>query len=511
MAGRIALVLGDQLTLDNPALARLDRSRDRVLMIEAAGEATHVWSHKARIVLFLSAMRHFAETLRAAGYQVHYVPLDSPGPGDFGERLAGCLDELAPGTLSICEPGEWRMLAAVRRQCRSRGVIVELLPDTHFLIATDEFRRWADGQRILRMEFLYRHMRRRTGILMRGSNPEGGRWNYDADNRAGFGGRGPAAVPPPPRFAPDALTREVMALVERRFAGHPGRLASFAWPVTRAQAQDALARFVAERLPAFGQHQDAMWSGEPFLWHALLSSSLNLKLLDPREVIVAALDAWHAQRVALASVEGFVRQILGWREFIRGVYWRHMPDLADGNHFAHSRDLPHWYWTGETAMNCMRQAIGQTLEHGYAHHIQRLMVMGNFALLAGLEPRQVCAWYLAVYVDAVEWVELPNTAGMALYADGGRFTSKPYAASGGYLKRMSNYCKGCRYRPEQRTGSDACPMTALYWNFLDRHADEFARNPRTVLMARNAARFDATERTAIRHTAQRMLSNLEHV
>lgn len=511
MAGKVALVLGDQLTLDNPALARLDRGRDRVLMIEAAGEATHVWSHKARIVLFLSAMRHFAETLRAAGYRVHYVPLDMPGPADFGERLARSLDELAAGTLSICEPGEWRLLATIRHQCRSRGVIVELLADTHFLIATDEFRRWADGQRVLRMEFFYRHMRRRTGVLMRGPNPEGGRWNYDADNRAAFGSRGPAQVPPAPRFEPDALTREVVALVERHFADHPGRLASFAWPVTRAQAQDALARFVVDRLPAFGRHQDAMWSGEPFLWHSLLSSSLNLKLLDPREVVAAALGAWRVQRLPLASVEGFVRQIIGWREFIRGVYWLHMPALAKSNHFAHSLDLPSWYWTGATAMNCMRQAIGQTLDHGYAHHIQRLMVTGNFALLAGIEPRQVCDWYLAAYVDAVEWAELPNTAGMALFADGGRFTSKPYAASGGYVKRMSNYCRGCRYRPEQRTGSEACPMTALFWNFLDRHTDAFARNPRTTLLARNIERFDAAERSAIRATADRVLTNLESV
>lgn len=511
MAVKVALVLGDQLTLDNPALAHLDRDRDRVVMIEASGEATHVWSHKARIALFLSAMRHFAETLRDAGHRVHYVPLDAPGPGSFGERLGNCLDELAATTLSICEPGEWRTLATIREQCRSRSVNVELWPDSHFLISTDEFRRWADGQRVLRMEFFYRHMRRRTDILMHGPNPAGGRWNYDADNRAGFGSRGPGPIPPAPRYAPDAVTREVMGLVERHFPDHPGSLATFAWPVTRREAQDALARFVVERLPTFGRYQDAMWTDEPFLWHSLLSSSLNLKLLDPREVIAAALDVWRAQRLPLASVEGFVRQILGWREFIRGVYWLHMPGLAGSNHFAHTRDLPRWYWTGATEMKCMRAAIDQTLAHGYAHHIQRLMITGNFALLAGIEPRQVCDWYLAVYVDAVEWVELPNTAGMALYANGGRFTSKPYAASGAYVKRMSNYCDGCRYRPSQRTGADACPMTTLYWNFLDGHAAEFAGNPRTALMAGSVARFDAAQRRALRHTADGMLSDLEAV
>ena len=506
-----ALVLGDQLTFDNPALARLDRGRDTVVMIEAAGEASHVWSHKARIALFLSAMRHFAEELRAAGYRVQYLELDTPGPDDFGARLGACLADLGTVSICVCEPGEWRMLAAIQDVCRSRGVALAVLPDTHFLMGTDEFRRWAGDRRTLRMEFFYRHMRQRTGILMQEQGPEGGRWNYDTDNRAGFGARGPVAVPEPPRFCPDALTRAVIALVERRFPDHPGRLDAFAWPVTRAQALEALARFVAERLAAFGRHQDAMWRGEPVLWHSLLSSSLNLKLLDPREVIEAALQAWREQRLPLASVEGFIRQILGWREFVRGVYWHWMPQLAEQNHFAHERALPRWYWTGATQMNCMGAAIGQTLDHGYAHHTQRLMVTGNFALLAGIKPRQVCDWYLAVYVDAVEWVELPNTAGMALFADGGRFTSKPYVASGAYIKRMSNYCRGCRYRPEVRTGPDACPMTVLYWSFLDRHTNEFARNPRTSLMAQNVARLDASERAAVRRTAERIGASLETV
>jgi deoxyribodipyrimidine photolyase-related protein len=300
-----------------------------------------------------------------------------------------------------------------------------------------------------------------------------------------------------------------MALVQSRFANHPGSLERFHWPVTRAEALASLSDFVEHRLPAFGPHQDAMWEGEPYLWHSLLSTSLNLKLLNPREVIDAALRAWRERGLALAGVEGFVRQVLGWREFIRGVYWHFMPGLAAENHFGHQRPLPAWYWTGDTHMACLRAAIGQTLEHGYAHHIQRLMVTGNFALLAGLSPQAVADWYLAVYVDAVEWAELPNTAGMALYANGGRFTSKPYAASGAYIDRMSNHCRGCRYRPGVRTGPQACPVTTLFWDFLDRHEAEFARNPRTVLMARNVARLPAAERDAIRAEAGRMLDRID--
>lgn len=509
MGHRVALILGDQLTLANPALERIDRKRDRVLLIEAAGEATHVWSHKARIALFLSAMRHYALTLEAEGYRVRHVRVDAPGPLAFGERLAVELTELAASSLAVCEPGEWRLLALIQDACRAGGVALEVFSDPHFLITREDFALWAGKSRSLRMEYFYRHMRRHTGVLMRDGEPEGGQWNFDAENRAGFGAHGPVDVPPPPSFASDEVTREVLALVEARFGSHPGSLARFAWPVTRPQALEALATFVAHRLGDFGRHQDAMWTGEPFLWHSLLSTSLNLKLLDPREVIDAALEAWRERNLPLASVEGFIRQILGWREFIRGVYWHFMPGLAEANHFRHTGALPGWYWTGRTHMNCMRAAIGQTLEHGYAHHIQRLMVTGNFALLAGLDPRQVCDWYLAVYVDAVEWVELPNTAGMALFADGGRFTSKPYVASGAYIKRMSNYCKGCHYRSEVRSGTGACPVTALFWRFLDVHQDTFARNPRTALMAKNVARLDADERTAIRHTAEGMLADLD--
>ena len=382
-----------------------------------------------------------------------------------------------------------------------RDVPSDTREDTHFLATKREFALWAQGSTQLRMEMFYRWMRTRSNVLMREGKPEGGKWNYDSENRASFGKGGPGALKPRKRFAPDTMTREAIADVERHFADHPGSLAGLDWPVTREQGLAALDDFISHHLADFGKHQDAMWTDQPFLHHSLVSVALNLHLLHPCEVIEAAEDAYRARRAPLAAVEGLIRQVLGSREFIRGVYWRETPGLATANHFDHDAPLPKWFWTGETHMNCMRQTIGQTLKHGYAHHIQRLMITGNFALIAGISPQAVADWYLAVYVDAVEWVELPNVAGMALYANGGTFTSKPYAASGAYVKSMSNYCTGCRYKPQLKTGPQACPMTTFYWAFLDRHEREFQANMRTALMVKNLARWTPAERAGLRADA----------
>ncbi len=512
----LVLLLGDQLDLDGPALDDFDPARDRVLMIEARGEADGVcWSHKARIALFLSAMRHAAEALRTRGWPLVYLRLDeAAGAADetaLGARLAAQLTRLRPQALVVTEPGEWRLARDIEAAARAAGV--PLLPrvDRHFLCTRAEFSRWAQPMKgSLRMEFFYREQRRRHRVLLDADGqPEGGAWNFDADNRSAYPKSGPGAIPPPAAFAPDAITREVFELVERHFPRHPGRLDTFAWPVTRAQALEALDRFIEHRLAHFGPYQDAMWDATPFGWHSLLSTSLNLKLLDPREVIAAAEAAYRAGRAPLAGVEGFIRQILGWREFIRGVYWRFMPELAEANHYGHHRPLPRWWWTGDTQMACARDVVRQTLAHGYAHHIQRLMVTGLFALLAGLDPQAVAAWYLAVYVDAVEWVELPNVAGMALFADGGRFTSKPYLASGAYIQRQSNHCSTCRYRPDRKTGPDACPYTVLFWAFLDRHEDALAAQPRTAMMVRNLQRLDPEQRAALRTEAADLLDRLD--
>jgi deoxyribodipyrimidine photolyase-related protein len=361
---------------------------------------------------------------------------------------------------------------------------------------------------MLRNEYFYREMRRRLDVLMRGTNPVGGSWNYDSDNRASFGRDGPGEVPAPKRFRPDATTREVIALVNRRFSDHPGTLDDFDWPVTPREARAALKDFIIHRLDAFGPYQDAMWTGLPYVYHSRLSSALNLHLLDPRDTVAAAEKAYGEDRAPLESVEGFIRQVIGWREFIRGIYWRFMPDYAERNAFGHDVPLPPLYWTGETDMACLRECITQTLRLGYAHHIQRLMVTGLFALLLGVDPKEVHAWYLAVYVDAVEWIEMPNVLGMSQFADGGLMSSKPYVATGKYIQRMSNYCAGCRYDPARRTGEAACPFTVLYWDFLRRHRSLLARNRRMTFQVKNADRLDRAARRAIRKAAGALRSEL---
>jgi len=496
----LVVVLGDQLDAGAAAFDAFDPSRDAVWMAEVAEESTHVWSGKARIALFLAAMRHFADELRAGGRALHYRRLDDPANrGTLAAELGDAIARLRPQALALTMPGDWRVRQALTAEARRHDVALDVREDRHFYASVDDFAAHARGRRQLRMEYFYREMRRRHKVLMDGDQPAGGRWNYDADNREAFPPGGPVGVPAAPRLEPDAITREVIALVNERFAAHPGNLADFAWPVTREQARAALAAFVAERLPHFGRWQDAMWSGEPWLWHSRLSAALNLKLLDPREVVTAAEAAYRAGRVPLASAEGFVRQILGWREYVRGIYLTQMPDYLERNSFEARAPLPAFYWTGDTPMACLADAIGQTLRHGYAHHIQRLMVTGLYALLLGVDPKAVHAWYLAVYVDAVEWVELPNTLGMSQAADGGLMASKPYVASGRYIERMSggSHCARCRFSPGERTGERACPFTTLYWDFLIRHERRLSANPRMLMQVKNVARLDAAERERI--------------
>ncbi len=514
----MALVLGDQLDLENPALQALrvfetpPSSAGLVIMLESLGEAQVVWNHKARIALFLSAMRHFHLTLQQAGYAVLYQTLAQSTHHGLAHDLSQYIQAHKISHLHLTCPGDYRILLEVQAICKQLAVTLIVYEDSHFLCAQPDFTRWAAKKNTLRMEFFYREMRKRYRVLLdEKGQPEGGQWNYDAENRQGFPKAGPGLIPEPQWFSPDMITQKVFDEVNARFANHPGDLTAFRWPVTRNQALEALAIFIKHRLPQFGLYQDAMWTDIPFAWHALLSSSLNLHLLHPLEVIQQVEQAWKKGDVSLASAEGFIRQILGWREFIRGVYWLDMPKMAKANYYNHQRALPVWFWTAKTKMVCMQQTIGQTLRYGYAHHIQRLMVTGNFALLAELLPQQVASWYLAVYVDAVEWVELPNVAGMALFANGGRFTSKPYIASGAYIKRMSNYCQGCSYNPTQRSGKTACPITVLYWYFLHRHELAMAANPRTALMAKNLSRIPADERFSIMETAQGLLENLDHL
>ncbi|MFG6416834.1 cryptochrome/photolyase family protein [Roseateles sp. DC23W] len=500
----LVLVLGDQLDLASSAFDGFDAARDAVWMAEVAEESTHVWSSQPRIAIFLAGMRHFAQALRDAGRPLHYRRLDDPGTREsLAAQLSIDIAALRPQRLVLTRPGDWRVLQALQAVAADAGLQLDLREDHHFFTTPSDFAAHARGRHGLRMEYFYREQRQRFGILMDGGQPLGGAWNYDAENREAFGAQGPGFdMPQPPRFEPDAITREVIALVRERFASHPGRLDSFAWPLTRAQALQALDAFVTERLPLFGPYQDAIWPGEPWLYHAQLSAALNLKLLTPQEVVAAAEREVRAGRVPVASGEGFVRQILGWREYVRGIYWTRMPGYANANALDARRDLPAWYWNGDTDMACLRDAIQQTLDHGYAHHIQRLMVTGLFALLYGVEPRQLHGWYLSVYVDAVEWVELPNTLGMSQYADGGLMASKPYIASGKYIARQSPLCDRCRYRPDERVGERACPFTTLYWDFLLRHEARFADHPRLALQVRGLARVNEAERARIRAQAE---------
>jgi deoxyribodipyrimidine photolyase-related protein len=499
----LVLVLGDQLDEQSCALTDFDPQSDRIWMAEVDAESTHVPSSKQRTTLFLSAMRHFAERLRHRGWPVVYRLLDDEqNVGSLAEELALAIRQYRPSQLVMTAPGDWRVWQQLRATAAQHGIPFDIRDDDHFYCTAREFKAHAEGKKQIRLEYFYRELRRKHHILMDGNQPIGGQWNFDADNRGSFGKAGPGALPAPTRFEPDAITLDVMALVNQRFAQHPGRLEHFGWPVTRDQALQVLADFVQYRLPHFGQYQDAMWEGEVWLYHSHVSSSLNLKLLRPREVIAAAETAYHQGLAPLPAVEGFVRQVLGWREYVRGIYWTEMPAYLEQNAMRAQADLPGFFWTADTDMACLRDAIGQTLKQGYAHHIQRLMVTGLYALLFGVHPKKVHEWYLSVYVDAVEWVELPNTLGMSQFADGGLMASKPYVASGKYIDRMSNHCKGCRYNPAVATGATACPFTTLYWDYLSQHTDTLAKNPRMLMQLKNLNRLSASQRADIAQQAQ---------
>jgi deoxyribodipyrimidine photolyase-related protein len=469
-----------------------------VLLAEVESECTYVPHHQQKIVLVLSAMRHFARALAARGVRVRHVALDDPAnTQSLAGETARAVADLAPARIVCTEPGEWRVREDMLGWEAATGVPVELREDDRFLCPLPWFRDWARGRKQLRMEFFYREMRRRHGLLLDDdAAPVGGQWNYDAENRRAL----PAdIVPPTPRrFPPDAITRAVMTLVAERFGGHFGSLEGFAWPVTAKDAEAAFADFLAARLPAFGDWQDAMARGQPTLFHALISTSLNLGLLDPLACCRAAEAEYRAGRAPLNAVEGFIRQILGWREYVRGIYWLHMPQYRALNALAADRPLPWFFWSGETDMACLAAAIGQTRDLAYAHHIQRLMLTGNFALLAGIDPVAINEWYMVVYADAYEWVELPNTHGMAIHADGGLMASKPYAASGAYINRMSDYCRNCAYDVKDAVGERACPFNFLYWDFIGRHEERFGHNPRMAMPVRTWRRMAPARQAALR-------------
>lgn len=505
----LVLVLGDQLDHDSSAFDDFDGQRDRVWMAEVEHEATHVWCHQLRIATFFSAMRHFRDELLEKDWRVEYHALTRQPSRDRGKTFAGILGNdvtrFRPDRLVVVQPGEYRVLQNLQQAASDMDVPLEVRPDRHFFCGLDEFRDYAAGRKSLVLEYFYRHMRKKHGVLVdEDGQPDGGEWNFDQDNRESFGSDGPGALPQPMTFEPDAITSEVLEMVAARFGDHPGRLEHFSLPVTHKQAAQYLSHFITHGLSDFGRWEDAMWSDEPFLYHSRLSVPLNLKLLNPRRCVQAAVEAYEHGAAPINSVEGFVRQILGWREFIRGVYWLQMPEYIELNYLEHERDLPTFFWDGQTDMQCVAQSMQHVLNHGYAHHIHRLMVLGNFAQLWGAHPRKFHEWHMAMYLDAIDWVSLPNTLGMSQYGDGGIVGTKPYCSSGNYINKMSNFCAHCRYDYRKRVGEDACPFTTLYWEFLDRHQQRLQDNRRMNFALKNLERRqeDEDEMQQIRERAQ---------
>jgi deoxyribodipyrimidine photolyase-related protein len=508
MTKTVVPVLGDQLSPALSSLAAVGRADTVVVMAEVRDEATYVKHHKKKIAFCFAAMRHFAERLRADGWAVDYVALDAAGnTGSIAGEVERALVRHGGGRVVVTEPGEWRLRADMDRWADAFGVPVDIREDDRFIATHADFDTWADGRKQLRMEYFYRAMRRKTGLLMTADGaPEGGRWNFDAENRKPA--KADLFLPKPYRADPDALTEEVLDLVERRFGDHFGDVRPFRFPVTAEQAEAALNAFIADALPRFGDYQDAMLAGEAFLYHSVLSTAMNAGLLDPLAVCRRVEAAYRAGDAPLNAAEGFIRQIIGWREYVRGIYWREGPGYAARNALGATRNLPAFYWSGETDMACIRAVVEQTREEAYAHHIQRLMVTGTFALLTGAEPAQVHGWYLSVYADAYEWVELPNTLGMSQYADGGLLASKPYAASGAYIDRMSDYCSACAYDVKKKTGPGACPFNFLYWDFIARNESRLRGNPRLGPVYRTWDRMADDTRAAHRADAETFLEAL---
>ncbi|RNC94992.1 MAG: cryptochrome/photolyase family protein [Oricola sp.] len=509
MGKTLRMLLGDQLSRDLSALRDADPEHDVIVMAEVWDEATYVRHHKKKIAFIFAAMRHFAAGLEAEGFTVDYRRLDADDDAiaSFTDALWAAIDRHGADRIVVTEAAEWRVLAMQQGWADLFGIQVDIRDDDRFIASRADFARWADGRKALRMEYFYREMRKKTGYLMEDGGPAGGQWNFDADNRAPP--KDGLDFPDRPDWTVDETTREVLDLVGERFGDHFGDLEPFAYPVTRRQALHYLNWFVEHALPDFGTFQDAMVTGAALMFHSHLSALINVGLLDPRECCKRAEKAWRDGAVPINAAEGFIRQIIGWREFIRGVYWRNMPDYGDSNALGATRDLPDWFWSGETHMNCLRQAITETKENAYAHHIQRLMVIGNFSLLAGLDPKQVQEWFLIVYHDAYEWVEMPNVVGMALYADDGLFASKPYASSGAYIDKMSDYCGSCRYRVKVKNGPKACPFNYLYWNFLIENRETLAGNRRMGMMYGTLDRMSGDKVEAVRDDAARFFKGID--
>ncbi|WP_426115392.1 cryptochrome/photolyase family protein [Massilia sp. PWRC2] len=509
-AGTLRLVLGDQLNACHSWFNTADADVLLVFM-EVRQETDYVLHHAQKLIAIFAAMRALAASLRQAGHRVAYFTIDA---ADNCHSLTANLDLLrarcGARVIEYQEPDEWRVDAQLAAWCASlpAPVVGRMVSSEHFYTGRLDAARLFEGRAKWLMEHFYRHMRSTHQVLLDDAGkPQGGQWNFDADNRQKWPGLPAAPRDIRPLHDHTALWASIQGAGVASF-GEP-QADHFRWPRERAEALTQLAAFIDEALPHFGQFQDAMSSRAWRLFHSLLSFALNVKMLSPHEVVTRVEAAWRAGSVPLAAAEGFIRQILGWREYVRGVYWAKMPHYAEHNVFEHRRELPRWFWDGNTRMRCMAHAIGQSLEHAHAHHIHRLMVIGNFALLAGLAPNAVHQWYLGVYIDAFEWVELPNTLGMSQYADNGMLATKPYVSGAAYIDRMSDYCKGCHYDKKDRNGERACPFNALYWDFFARNEARLGSNPRIGMVYPQLRKMAPEARVALAAKADSLRAQLD--
>lgn len=489
-------ILEDQLS---PSLASLGAApKDAIVVMVESRKHWNEWPfHKRRIAYLASCMRHFADELRTAGRTVHYFSLGDKPYRDSISALKHVARKERVAEWFVAEPSEYHTQVWAKETLRSVGGTVHFVDNDLFLTDRADFAKWARSLKSPVMEHFYRRMRVEHDVLIQPGTklPVGGEWNLDKQNRKPA--KGKLHIPKPPRFKPDGITQQVLADVERVFPKHPGSLDGFDLPVTRTDARKSLDDFIENRLPLFGDYEDAILTAEPYMYHSVLSAPLNAGLLEPMAVVRAAERAFHAGRAPLNAVEGFIRQILGWREYVYGIYWSFMPEYRDRNSRGSSLELPDWFWTGDTDLNCLRQTISGVVGRAYSHHIQRLMVICNFATLAALSPQAVNDWFYAMYVDSHDWVVTPNVVGMGMNADGHTMATKPYVSSAAYINRMSDYCAGCKFDPGERTGNNACPFNYLYWTFLHHFRAQLGNNPRMTMMLKNLDKIDATEMGAM--------------
>jgi deoxyribodipyrimidine photolyase-related protein len=509
----LRLILGDQLNPEHSWFERIDHDVIYVVA-ELHQEANYTKHHIQKITAFFAAMSDFVQHLKNKGHRVCYLTLDDTEKyQDITELIKVLTSRYSCESFTYQRPDEFRLRAQLKDISNNLDLPVYEADTEHFLLPFDELTRHFKAETHVRMESFYHYMRKRFSILMNGLKPVGGAWNFDANNRQKFKKTDLKFIPQPLVFENPA--NEYLQRIKKHKINTIGQeTTSIHYPINREQSLVLLHFFCDNQLANFGNFQDAMTMASPYaysLYHSRLSFSLNCKMISPMEVIQTALVAYENSegKITLSQIEGFIRQILGWREYVRGMYWANMPNYAEQNFLEANRDLPAFYWNANTKMQCLKSAISQSLEHAYAHHIQRLMITGNFALLAGISPNQVDEWYLGIYIDAIEWVELPNTRSMALFADGGWIATKPYAASGNYVNKMSDYCKGCHYNVKEKLGVNACPLNSLYWNFIDTHYDKFASNHRMSFPIRHWDKMEQAEKIEIREHATKLLNNLD--